>query len=66
MRLLVTCLYGKLDEVYFGFKKIEDVILIYKITRESSDERFQSVYAEAARLTNLVLKRNNHVFVESR
>lgn len=55
MRLLVTCLHGKLDEVYIEFKKTEDVMHIYKKTREKADERFQSVYAEAVGLTYKIL-----------
>ena len=55
MRLLVTCLHGKLDEVYIEFKKTEDAMHIYKKTREKADERFQSVYAEAVGLTYKIL-----------
>ena len=50
MRPVVTSLRGKLAEVYFGFKEIEEVIYIYEETREKSDERFHSVYAEAVSL----------------
>ena len=38
---------GKLAEVYFGFRKTEELIHIYKEIREKSEERFQSVHAEA-------------------
>ena len=47
MRPLVTYLYGKLAEVYFRFKKIEEIICIYEKTCEKVDEPFQSPYAEA-------------------
>ena len=50
MRPVVTSLQGKLAEVYFGFKKIEEVIYIYEETREKADVRFHSVYAEAVSL----------------
>ena len=55
VRLLVTCLHGKLDAVYIEFKKTEDLMHIYKKTREKADERFQSVYAEAVGLTYKIL-----------
>ena len=50
MRPVITSLQGKLAEVYFGFKKIEEVIYICEETREKPDERFHSVYAEAVSL----------------
>ena len=50
MRPLVTYLYDKLAEVYFSFKKIEEIIYIYEKTYEKADEPFQSAYAEAVRL----------------
>ena len=49
---LVTCLHDKLAEVYFGFKKSEKIIDIYEEICKKADERFQSVYDEAVRLTN--------------
>ena len=36
-----------------GFKKIEEMIYIYKETREKTDELFQSVYTEAVSLANV-------------
>ena len=47
MRHLVTCLQGKITEVYFRFKKIKEIIDIYEETCKKADERFQSVYVEA-------------------
>ena len=47
MGRLVTCLHGS-----FGFKKIEEIIHIYKETSERTDELFQSVYTEAVSLGN--------------
>lgn len=49
---LVTCLQGKLAEVYFRFKKIEDIIHIYEDHMKRLTNWFQSVYAEAVTLTN--------------
>ena len=51
MRPLVTYLHEKLAEVYFRFKKIEEIIDIYEETCEKADERFQSAHAEAVSLT---------------
>ena len=51
VRPLVTILYGKLAEVYFEFKRIEEIVHIYEETRENADERFQLVYAEVNTLT---------------
>ena len=44
---IVSCMQGKLAEVYFGFRKTEELIHIYKKIHEKSEERFQSVHAEA-------------------
>ena len=49
---LVTCLQGKLAEVYFRFKKIEDIIHIYEDHMKRLTNWFQSVYAEAVTFTN--------------
>ena len=52
MRPLITCPQNKLVAVEFRFKKTEERIAIYKETYEKADEWFQSIYAEAASLTN--------------
>ena len=52
MRTLVTSLQGKLSEVYFWFKKFEEIIHIYEETRENVDGRIQSLYTKAVSLTN--------------
>ena len=52
MRPLLTSLQAKLTEVYFGFKKIEEMIQIYEDTRANADERFLLVYDEVVSLTN--------------
>ena len=62
MRPLVTCLQEKLLKIEFRFKKIDERIAIYNKTCEKADESFQSIYAEAA---SLVLRTNNHVFMDS-
>ena len=43
---------AKLAEVYFGFKKIEEIIQIYEETRENADQTFQLVYGKVDSLTN--------------
>ena len=49
MRSLVTCL-----QVSFASKRIEEIIHMYKETREKDDElfQFQSTYAGAVSLAN--------------
>lgn len=38
IRSLITCLQGKLAEVYFGIKKVEKINHIYNETHEKGDE----------------------------
>ena len=45
MRLLVSC-----PQSNFIFKKIDEIIHIYKETREKADGLFQSVYTKAVSL----------------
>ena len=52
MQPLATCLQGKLTEVYFRFKKNEEIIDIYEETYEKTDKRFQSVYGEDVNFIN--------------
>ena len=47
MRSLITRLQDN-----FGFQRIEEIILIYKGTREKTDELFQSVYVKSVSLAN--------------
>ena len=37
---IVICMQGKLAEAYFGFRKTEELIHIFKEIREKSEERF--------------------------
>lgn len=37
---LVTCLQGKLAEVYFGFQKIDEIIHMYDETHDNSFDQF--------------------------
>ena len=52
MQPLNISMQAKLAEVYFGFKKIEEIIQIYKESRENADQTFQLVYGKADSLTN--------------
>ena len=64
---LLTSLQAKLAEVYFSFKKIEEMIQIYEETRANADERFQLVYDEVVSLTNkFSTKGKKHVCMDSR
>ena len=47
MRLLITFLQGN-----FRFRKIEEIIYMYKESRDKADKLFQSVYTEAVSLAN--------------
>ena len=47
MRSLITRLQDN-----FGFQRIEEIINIYKGTREKTDELFQSVYVKSVSLAN--------------
>ena len=47
MRLLVTFLQGN-----FRFRKIEEIIHMYKESRDEADKLFQSVYTKAVSLAN--------------
>ena len=66
MRPLVTSLQAKLAEMYFGFNKIEEMIQIYEETRANADEWFQLVHDQVVSLTDLVLKKEKHVLMDSR
>ena len=54
--------------MYFGFKKIKEIIHIYKETRVKYDNTSFSQHTPKllAWLTNLVQKRYNHVIVDSK
>ena len=58
-----SSLQGKLAEVYFRFKKIEEIISISKETCEKADETFQTIFMPKwlVWLKYLVLWRNNQV-----
>ena len=42
--LLVTWLQGKLTEVYFGFKKIEEIIYIDEEVRDKFNDDFNKIW----------------------
>ena len=46
MRPFITNLPSKLDEVYCGINRIEEIVQIYEETRENFDEIFRLVYGE--------------------
>ena len=46
MRPFITNLPSKLDEVYCGINRIEEIVQIYEETRENFDEIFWLVYGE--------------------
>ena len=51
---LVTALQGRLVEVYFGFKKIEEIIKSYTEIRNAFIAWFQRMYQKALSLSELV------------
>ena len=54
MRPLVSALQGHLVEVYFGFKKVEEVMNSYTDIRSGIDTWFERVYTKVLRLSELV------------
>ena len=53
MRPLVSALQDRLVEVYFGFKKVEEMNS-YTGIRSGIDTRFESLYTKVLRLSELV------------
>ena len=49
-----------------AYKATLTELYIYKETYEKVDERFQSIYIEAVWLTDLILKRKNLMYEDSR
>ena len=54
MRPLVSALQGRLVEVYFGFKKVEEVMNSYTDIRSGIDKWFERLYTKVLRLSELV------------
>lgn len=54
MRPLVSALQGRLVEVYFGFKKVEEVMNSYTDIRSGIDTWFERLYTKVLRLSELV------------
>ena len=54
MRPLVSALQGRLVEVYFGFKKVEEVMNLYTDIRSGIDTWFERLYTKVLRLSELV------------
>ena len=53
MRPLVSALQGRLVEVYFGFKKVEEVMNSYTDIRSGIDKWFEHLYTKVLRLSEL-------------
>ena len=51
---LVSALQGRLVEVYFGFKKVEEVMNSYTDIRSGIDTWFERLYTKVLRLSELV------------
>ena len=54
MRPLVSALQGRLLEVYFGFKNVEEVMNSYTDIRSGVDTWFERSYSKVLRLSELV------------
>ena len=54
MRPIVTSLQGRLIDVYFGYKKIEDVTNHYSGIRADIDAWFARMYTKVLSLAELV------------
>ena len=49
---IAQCLQGKLQEMYFGFKKIEEVKQLYLEIRDKVDEEHTKIYGKAKKLAD--------------
>lgn len=47
---IAECLQGRLQEVYFGFKKVDEVIRFYKQIRGNVDVEHNRIYTKAQKL----------------
>ena len=54
IRPLAECLQGRLQEVYFGFKKIREIIQHYQTIREEVDIEHDRIYRKALDLSKQV------------
>ena len=54
IRPIAECLQGRLQEVYFGFKKIIEVTQHYKQIRDSVDAEHDRIYAKALNLADKI------------
>ena len=52
IRPIAECLQGRLQEVYFGFKKVDEVKEAYKRMREHVSTQHNSVYSKALKLAD--------------
>ena len=52
IRPIAECLQGRLQEVYFGFKKVDEVKEAYKRMREDVSTQHNSVYSKALKLAD--------------
>lgn len=50
IRPIAECLQGRLQEVYFGFKKVDEVTQCYKCIRENLDAEHIRIYSKAKKL----------------
>ena len=48
---IAECLQGRLQEVYFGFKKIDEVKEYYKQLRENPNAEHDQIYQKALNLS---------------
>ena len=54
MRPLVSALHDRLVEIYFGFKKVEELMNSYTDIQSGTDTWFESLYTKVLRLSGLV------------
>ncbi len=50
IRPIAECLQGRLQEVYFGFKKVDEITQCYKQIRENLDAEHNRMYCKAKKL----------------
>ena len=52
IRPIAECLQGRLQEVYFGFKKVDEVKTAYKMMRENVVTQHDKIYSKALKLAD--------------
>ena len=50
IRPIAECLQARLQELYFGFKKVDEVVQFYKRIRNDVDVEHNRIYAKAKKL----------------